>query len=172
MKSRASQLKPKPGDFALVHVKGGIGTYLSMVELMLGDNHTRYDHALIYIGGHDCVEAMPYGVVQAPLKAPYHALYGHALWSTGRWNLTDIERSDIVAAAKSYIGTPYNYFAWITLPTFSWNLPGKNLLPKIMGTHVLMCSQLVAQCYEDAGVPLFSRWPGYITPADEAAVIG
>jgi hypothetical protein len=32
----------------------------------------------------------------------------------------------------------------------------------------MICSQLVDQCYQDAGVHLFAdgRWPGDVTPAD------
>jgi len=38
----------------------------------------------------------------------------------------------------------------------------------------MICSQLVAWCYEQAGIQLFSderRWEGYVTPADLAELV-
>ena len=160
----------KPGDFAVVHVLGPLGNSLSYAEWMMGDSQIIYDHALLYVGDNKCIEAMPWGVSVDSMDNPFHAMYSHYLWSTDYLHPTDIQREGIVTSAHQYVGTTYNYFewiaamAWIGRPfTYFWY----KVLPFIMDSHLLMCSQLVAQSWEDGGYPLCDgRWAAYISPAD------
>jgi cell wall-associated NlpC family hydrolase len=157
---------PQPGDYACVSMGGEGGRLVALGEKLAGDAFTQYQHAFIYLGSGQIMQAEPNGAVQAPLGG-----YGHILWSTGRIPLTPGERGRIVAAAARYDGTPYSWLDYAAIALHSLHLPAPGLKRYIQSTRHMICSQLVDQCYQDAGVHLFrdGRWPGYVTPADLAA---
>ncbi len=165
----------RPGDFAVVHVLGPLGNYLSYAEWLMGDPkelelRDTWDHALLYVGDGKCIEAMPWGVSVDSMDNPVHLLYSNYLWSTDILHPTDIQREGIVASAYGYVGTFYNYLEWI--PALAWigrpfTYFWYKMLPAIMDSYLLMCSQLVAQSWENGGYPLCGgRWAAYVSPAD------
>ncbi len=158
----------KPGDFAVVHVVGPLGNYLSYAEWLMGDTNLSYDHALLYIGDGKCIEAMPWGVAVDSMNHPMHMLYTNYLWSTDHLFPTNKQRVDICKAANGYVGTPYNYLEWIAALAWMFKTPfWYQCLPNVMDSHLLMCSQLVAQSWQDGGYPLCGgRYAAYISPAD------
>lgn len=158
----------QPGDFAVVHVVGPLGNYLSYFEWLMGDTHLSYDHVLLYIGDGKCIEAMPWGVAVDSMDHPMHLLYTNYLWSSDYLFPTQKERTAIVSAAAGYVGTVYNYLEWVAAAAYTMNIwPWKQMLPTIMDSHLLMCSQLVAQSWQDGGYPLCGgRYAAYISPAD------
>jgi hypothetical protein len=165
----AGMTVPQPGDFAVVSAGGTPGRLVQAGEWLNGAGpFDIYQHAFIFTGG-----AADLAVVQAePTGAAYAALTPHArtLWSTGKIPLTDWQRDRIVEAAVGYVGTPYSALDYLAIALHHWHLPIPHLKAYISSTHHQICSQLVDQCYQDAGVHLFAdgRWPGYVTPADLA----
>ncbi|MGF1427857.1 hypothetical protein [Kitasatospora sp. LaBMicrA B282] len=136
-----------------------------------GDGFADYEHAFILVGDDEVVEAEPGGARQVPLST-----YGghQTLWSSDRIALTSDQRVAIIAAARRYLGVPYSFLDYAALATHRLRLPGGGLVKGyVADTRHQICSQLVDQCYQDAGIHLFSdgRWPGYVTPADLARVI-
>ena len=160
--------EPLQGDFACVSMGGAGGRLIGFAERLNGDAFSQYQHAFVYVGGGQVVEAEPGGARAAPLKG-----YGAILWSTGRFQLTADQRRGICMFARQYIGTPYSWLDYAAIGLHRLHVPAPGLRRYIGSTRHQICSQLVDQCYADAGVHLFAdgRWPGYVTPADLAAVI-
>jgi hypothetical protein len=105
----------------------------------------------------------------------YHADRADVLWSTGAIELTDAERQAICVAAEGYArrNTPYSSLDYLALAAHRLQLlhlmpPLPWLRDYIADNGHMICSQLVDQCFQDAGVQLFNdkRWAGYVTPAD------
>ncbi|MFB7949474.1 hypothetical protein ACFC6L_31700 [Kitasatospora phosalacinea] len=162
---------PLPGDFAVVRMGGRTGRLIRIGQFLNGDGFADYEHAFVHVGDGELVEAQPGGAVLRPLSS-----YDDrpALWSTGRIPLTDEQRSAITAAARAYVGTPYSFADYLALAAVRLHLPiGPPLRHYVASTEHMICSQLVDQCYQDAGVHLFAdhRWPGYVTPADLARLL-
>jgi cell wall-associated NlpC family hydrolase len=166
-----------PGDFLLVSFDGKDpnfsdvhawllnGGLIRIGQWLNGDGFAQYEHAAIYVGNGQIVEAQNTGTAIADAHR-YDSL--DTFWSTGIIDLTDAERSAIVAAAKGYVGTPYSwtdYFALAARRLHLW--PANAMLENyVKSTKHMICSQVVAQCYSDAKHPLFNRWPGDVTPGD------
>ncbi|WTU05181.1 hypothetical protein OHV05_16070 [Kitasatospora sp. NBC_00070] len=151
---------------------GGRGGRLIRIGQWLnGDGFADWEHAFVHVGNGELVEAQPGGAELRPLSV----YDGRPIrWSSGRIPLTDDQRRAVVAAARRYIGTPYSAADYFALAAHRFHLPVGLLIGKyVADSGHMICSQLVDQCYWDAGVHLFAdgRWPGYVTPADLAGLL-
>jgi cell wall-associated NlpC family hydrolase len=163
--------EPQPGDCACVSIGGAGGWLVGLGEKACGDAFTQYQHSFILIRdtpGRAIIQAEPGGAGVAPLGG-----YGQILWSTGKIPLTPQQRLAVCAAARRYIGTPYSWLDYVAIGLHTLHVPAPGLKAYIGSTNHQICSQLVDSAYAAAGVHLFAdgRWPGYVTPADLAAVI-
>jgi len=162
-------LQPQPGDFGVVHMGGSSGKWIHIGEIINGDGFADFEHAFVYVGGGQIVEAEPGGARLTQVH------YSHILWSTDHISLTIEERRAIVKAAHGYVGTPYSaadYFA-IAAKRLGLGVAVPGLKAYVASSKHMICSQLVDQCFSDAGVHLFKdgRWPGYVTPAALAGLL-
>ena len=172
---------PQAGDFAVVSAGGIPGRLVRLAEQANGSGpYADYQHAFIYIGGDgQIIQAEPSG-------ADYGQLTPHAktMWSTGkiaigaagtigRLELSAEQRDKICDAARGYVGVPYSFLDYVALILHRLHIPAPWLKRYIASTRHMICSQLVDQCYLDAGIHLFDdgRWPGYVTPADLAKLL-
>lgn len=168
-KINVTAVQPQPGDFGLVHMGGDSGKLIHAGEIANGDGFADYEHAFVYVGGGQIVEAEP----GAARLTQVH--YSNILWSTGHIPLSLTERRLIVEAAHGYVGTPYSAADYFAIAAKRLGLgplvPG--LKAYVASSKHMICSQLVDQCYSDAGVHLFKdgRWPGYVTPAALADIL-
>lgn len=168
----AVEVRPLPGDFAVVRMGGRGGRAIRIGQWLNGDGFADFEHAFVYVGNEELVEAQPGGAELRPLSV--YTDGRPVRWSTGRFPLTDHQRRAIVAAALGYVGTPYSVVDYFALAAHRFHLPvGPLLRAYVADSRHMICSQLVDQCYQDAGVHLFSdgRWPGYVTPADLANLL-
>lgn len=163
-------VQPQPGDFAVTTVRGQVGFLISLGEWLNGSRFGHWDHAFIYVGDGQLVEAEPGGARLAGLDEYADRPLA---WSTGHVELTDTQRTAIVAAARGYIGTGYSAADYFAIAAHRFRLPVPWLRRFVASSKHLICSALVDKVYQDAGVQLFrdSRWDGYVTPADLAALI-
>lgn len=159
--------EPQPGDFGLVKMGGETGKLIRFGQWLNGDGFADYEHAFVFIGPGQpgqIVEAEPGGAIVSPAGK-----YGGAvLWSSGKIALTAVQRRTIVQSAKRYEGTPYSFADYAALAARRLRIPAPGLKAYVASSGHMICSQLVDQCYADAGVQLFDdkRWPGYVTPGD------
>lgn len=160
--------EPLPGDFGLVSIAGDVGRLIRLGQWLNGSGFSTMEHAFVFVGGGQIVEAMPGG---ARLAAVSEYDGRPIVWSTGKVELTDDQRAGIVRAAQMCVQVPtkYSFLDYLAIAAHRFHLPGGRWLRKYVGsTSHLICSQLVDLCFTEAGVHLFQdgRWPGYVTPGD------
>lgn len=164
---------PKPGDFFVTSIKGEVGRLISFGEWLLGDGMTPWDHAGIYVGDGQVVEAEPGGARVAEVSE----YDGRPIaWSTGRVALTNQQRHDIVAAARRFAEARVGYSVadYFAIAAHRFHLPVPGLREYVASSGHMICSQLVDRVFEIGGVQLFSdhRWSGYVVPASLGRLIG
>ena len=154
---------PSLGSLGLTQIHGATGQFIRVGQWLNGDGFANYEHAVIYIGGGWLVEAEPGGARKRLITE-----YDNILWSTGGQILTLSQSVDIANVAIGYIGVPYSFLDYTAIAAHRLDLPVPGLYNYIKTTKHMICSQLVDQCYHDAGVHLFTddRWPGFVTPED------
>lgn len=154
-------MRPQPGDFGLTTIGGFTGWWVNIGQAMIGDS-SRYTHAFIVVDEHNVVEAMPGGARTGSLDR-YN---GRAVFSDQ--DLTPAQRTAIVNAAIARIGTPYSFLDYLSLALLHWGVRPKWLKNYIKNKGHQICSQLVDDCYLEAGVHLFDdgRLPQDVTPGD------
>lgn len=155
---------PQPGDFGLTSISGDVGTLIRVGQFLNGDGFSVYEHAFVYVGGGQIVEAEPGGARLAGLDK----YAGRPVaWSSGKVGLTDVQRAAVVAAARARVGTPYSALDYFAIAAHRFRLPVPGLRKFIASTGHEICSQLVDRVFLDAGVHLYDdgRWEGYVTPA-------
>lgn len=156
---------PQIGDFAVVRVKSRTGRLIRIGQWLDGGGFADFEHAFIYVGDGEIVEAEPGGARVGQL-VEYAG--EPVLWSTGLIPLTTEQRLVIVTAARRYLKAPYGFLDYLALAVHRLKLPFPGIRRRVESSRTMICSQLVDQCYKDAGADLFldGRWPGYVTPAD------
>lgn len=148
---------PELGDFGVVRTNGFLGRLIRVVT------RSSVNHAFVYVGGGQIVEAEPAGARLAPVSE-----YPTIVWAG--WPLTGPQQTAVADAARSLLGTPYS---WVDCAAIG--------VAKLFGEHVppavrrrlnrkdrLMCSQLVDYSYQLGGVTLFpdGRYDGDVSPGD------
>ena len=145
-------------------IHGDVGKLIEVGQWFNGDGFKQWEHAFISIGQGLIVEAEPGGarVAHADEYATVHWCYGLATLGT------DAQLQATEDAAKKYLGTPYSALDYFALTAHRLHIPEFGLKTYIGDTGHMICSQLVDQCYADAGIHVFTdnRWPGYVTPLD------
>ncbi len=159
-----------PGDFQLCPMGGKAGSLIRFAQWLNGDGFHDYEHVRLYIGpaqrkGYGVfVEAMPDKARKAEFPLDPPGVY----WSSGKIALTPQQRAEIVRVALIYVGTPYSFVDYLALAAHRLHIYVPGIKRYVASSKHMICSQLIDQCYLDAGVHLFKddRWPGYVTPGD------
>jgi len=165
---------PTPGDFCVVATPGIMARLIRIVT------RSTVNHAFILVAPGRIIEADPSGAKETDL-ARYDGMY--QVWSD--MDLSPTVRAAIVDAAHKYtcikkvdgicVGAPYSWVDDLCIglaDLFGWHVPAW-VRTRLGRPDRLMCSQLVDQCYLDAGVHLFSdgRIPGDVAPASLLTLI-
>jgi uncharacterized protein YycO len=157
-----SEITPRPGDFGLVSIEGGVGFLIRLGQWLNGDGFYNYEHAFIYIGNDQIVEAQPGGAVISQLEE-YDGR--PIMWSTGLVPLTDAQRAAIVEEAVSEVGTPYSFFDYLAIALYRIGIKHPGIANRVEKSNHLICSQLVAKDYQDGGAFFVDIMPPYlVTP--------
>lgn len=107
-----------------------------------------YSHAFIVIDRvGTIVEAKPRGASYGNISE-----YSGMRMQTSTTVLTDEQRADIINAAKSFIGTPYGFMDIVYLGLYTQGVNWTWLLNKVRRLKNMICSELVAQSGDNAGV--------------------
>jgi uncharacterized protein YycO len=146
-----------PGDYGVSHGSGITG------ELIRHATESWAGHAFVYVGDGQIVEGWP---PQARVSSAHS--HPDAVWNV-REDLTDDQRTAIVARAHALIGIPYDYPAYVGFALEVLGLrTGKQLDPVFKQDHWRVCSALVADCYAFAGIHIEGSLQdsNLISPAD------
>jgi uncharacterized protein YycO len=159
--------EPQPGDYFLAQIKGFGGFLIRVAQLLTGDA-SRYTHAGVVLDDGTVVQAEPGGATVVPLAE----ILDKPPVAYSRLELTDQERAAIVKAARSYAGVPYSFLDYLYLALTTLGVTWDWVTERVQNDGHMICSQLVDQAYQDAGVHLFEdgRFPGDVTPGDLAHV--
>jgi uncharacterized protein YycO len=161
---------PVPGCIGLTNIEGPVGALIRFGQLLNGDGFANFEHAFIVTTDNRLVEAMPGGARIASLDeyAGQHVEY------VAPASLSQEQGALIAAAAERYVGVPYSFADYAALAAHRFHAPVPGLRRFVADTRHQICSQLADQAYQDAGIHLFTdgRWPGYVTPADLARLLG
>jgi cell wall-associated NlpC family hydrolase len=161
-----------PGDIGVTSISGDVGKLISIGEWLNGDKNDKYDHAFIYIGNGQVVEAEVGGARVGNVSA---YMDGRPLaFSTGKLDVPVEMSFKIVKIALSLVGTPYSFLDYFSIAAHHFHLPVPGLKEYIASSKHQICSQQVDYVYQQAGYQLFTdkRWDGYVTPAEIAVRIG
>lgn len=158
---------PRPGDIGLVQISGQVGKLISLGQYLNGDGFERWSHAFVVTddtgpnGKPMIVEAEPGGAQYVELH------YDDVYWCNGiSHNLTDEQRAYISQETCGFIGTGYSFLDYFALAAKRLHLPVKFIDNYVRSTRHVICSQLAAAVYEEAGVPVYDYWTGDVTPGD------
>ena len=149
--------EPRIGDYGVVRSNGIFARLIQIGTV------SRWNHAFIYVGNGQIVEANPRGVALSPATK----------YKTIAWNrhedLDTKERYIIVEHAMAQVGKPYNFFVIANLALRILGLKvlaNTKLLYKMAQGEGYICSELAAECYKVAGADLFTKAPDLVTPGD------
>ena len=144
----------KPGDFFVVRTTGW------MAFLIRVFTRSEWNHAGVYVGSGQIIEANPDGV-KVSLLTKYDTC--PQLWSDLK--LTPTQSTHVVASACAQLGLGYGFrdVAAIALSTIGIRIPW------LHEPNTRFCSQLVAISLKDELV--FTKSVDAVTPADLARLI-
>ena len=146
----------KPGDVFLVH-----GTHvMSRIIRVVTDSH--WNHATMYVGNGNFIEANNYGVKARSVDAYKEKdieVYRHK-------KIMGWQRKRIVAHALSKIGRGYDFFQILQL--FFYYLFGFRGNAREIGRgNKYICSELVAESYIKSGLQVYKKYnASQISPGD------
>jgi uncharacterized protein YycO len=138
---------PQPGDFVVFHT----GTFPSAAWWIQVGTRSRWNHAAIYVGDGNVVEANPGGVRVTALNT-----YPRDEYIVSDLALSSWQRAKIVKYARSELGTPYGWLDILALAlvNLGFGKPGGWIVNRAKRDDRLVCSQLVANAYVLAGIAI------------------
>jgi hypothetical protein len=154
---------PLPGDFGLTKIGGFTGKAIAAGQALIGDA-APVQHAMVYVGDGQIVQAMPGGAELIQLEDASEPV----IWSTGKLPLEPMQRFHVAREARYLVGTPYSFLDYASIGLAHFRVRPAWVTDFIASTGHLICSQLVDEVYLRAGVHLFDdgRLPGDVTPGD------
>lgn len=156
----------QPGTIGLTQISGDVGKLIRVGQWLNGNGFADYQHAFLAIAGPglpdgSILEAEP-GGARIGNVSEYSDIY----WCENIAAKYGKRLNDVVAAAVKYKGTPYSFLDYLAIAQRRLHLPTLGFRSYVASTKHLICSQLCARAYLDAGIPLYKEWTGYVTPLD------
>jgi cell wall-associated NlpC family hydrolase len=137
-----------------------------------------YSHTILYIGDNMVIEAISEGVVERALNLPLSE--ASLVVALRRRYMSEQARQFVIQSAKDFRWKPYDYIgaagaglshrrgklSWLASPagTLALYLAAKRNANAENRDKMFFCSELVARCYELAGVPINDGDPSFTTP--------
>lgn len=152
---------PQQGDIGLVRIHGAVGAGIRFAQWLNGDGFADFEHAFVYVGGGQLVEAEPGGARLAALAeyASERVVWLRAPLSCG---------PAVAEAARQLTGVPYSFLDYEAIALHHFHIWAPGLKRYIGSTGHMICSQLADEAARRGGWKIFDdgRWPGYVTPGD------
>lgn len=150
---------PGVGSIGLVAIKGRVGLAIRIGQWLNGSGFIRYEHAFVYVGNGQVIEAMPEGARLARLDQYREC---PIVWLRCPPTLGEA----VAAAARGYEGVPYSFADYVAIALHRFHIPTPRLRRYIESSRRMICSVLADRAAHDGGWHLFDdgRWFGYVTP--------
>ena len=148
---------PNIGDYFVVHTNGWVA------RLIQFGTRSKWNHAGIYIGNDQVIEARPTGV---SIRSIHEYDNFPIIWSNEP--LTETERNNLVEFVKIFENDGYGVGSIIAL---GFKCLGLSIFPaNWLAIHEkkVICSQLVAWSYSHVKIKLVKKPHALVTPADLA----
>jgi len=149
---------PQIGDYFVVHT---IGWAARLIQL---GTWSKWNHAGIYIGDDQVIEARPNGVKIRSI----HEYDGLPIMWSSESSLTQAEREELVRFAKGFLNDGYGVWSIIAL---AFKCLGFSFLPANWMAEKekkVICSQLVAWSYSHVRIKVSKRRHALTRPKDLA----
>jgi cell wall-associated NlpC family hydrolase len=173
---------PPVGSFVLTQIDGWTGRWVSAAQAFVRGG-SQWTHAALVVGNGYMVEAQPGGAVLSPLSrldgrpvlASDDPIRLHLDQTIFPGDLGARERHEarlrkaVADAAMSLVGTPYSFLDYVALAAWEAGIRiGGPLRRYVEDSGHLICSALVDEAYQRAGIRLFEdgRLSGDVTPGD------
>lgn len=150
----------QPGDYLAIRTHGAAACAIQVGTI------SRWNHAAIYVGAGNIIEATPQGVALNHVTD-----YDPADVVASNVDLTGPQRAQVCAYALGKRGTPYGWADIVALALVALGIRPQWLDDYARRDDRLVCSQLVAYAYDAAGVRLGDLDPWTVTPGDLAELI-
>jgi hypothetical protein len=154
-------MTPNLGSIGLVEMKGAVGKGIRVAQWLNGDGFADYQHAFVYVGDEEIIEAMPGGALLSRLDKydPDSIAWLQCPPEFG---------AQVAAAARALEGIPYSFLDYSAIAAHRFHLPIPHLQAYIASTGHMICSQLADHAAKQGGWHLFEdeRWEGFVTPLD------
>jgi hypothetical protein len=151
---------PNPGDIGLVAIRGRVGAAIRLGQWLVGDGFDHYEHAFVYIGGGEIVEAMPNGARRSTVPTTSGpVVYLRCPPALG---------PAVAQAALGFIGVPYSFVDYAAIALHRFRIPTPRLRRYIESSKRLICSAMCDRAAHIGGWKIFDdgRWFGHVTPGD------
>lgn len=159
-------MEPSLGSIGLVAMSGTVGRLIRLGQWLNGDGFANYQHAFVYVGDGEIIEAMPGGALLSRLDK-YDS-------DSVAWLPCPPEfGAQVASAARSLEGVPYSFLDYFAIAAHRFHLPIPHLKKYIEDTGHMICSQLADHAALQGGWHLFEdeRWEGFVTPLDILGLI-
>lgn len=148
---------PQPGEFGVVRTSTFVGQCIRLLT------RSQVNHAFVCLEDGLIVEAQRIGA-----RLAHVSKFDGRLIVYSRIHDSAADAGRVQVAARSLLGTPYNFLDIAALALLSLGLRWDWLLDRAQTSRRLICSQLVDRAFRRAGLPLFDddRPDGQVTPGD------
>lgn len=149
--------EPLPGDYGVCRTHGIVGFLIQLGTL------TKYNHAFIYLGDGQIIEATPRrGVIISPVTN-----YTNIAWNMHEPK-TDEQRTELVRTALTHLGDHYSFLAFLAIGMRILHIRSpKWMKDRLTKSKNEICSELVARDYRACGFFVEGQRPDfYISPSD------
>ena len=155
-----NKYEPRIGDYGVIKTNGWMGWLIRV------GTASRWNHAFIYIGHGQIVEANPKGVEISDVSK--YDKVGEIAWNKHE-ELTMDQRLDIITRAEAFIGYSYGFASILVIALRALGLKIFPTLRKVAeNENRVICSQLVAWSYSVAGIKVSDKPHSMTTPGDLA----
>lgn len=167
MTAQPSLTAVSPGMFFVTHIKGWVGNAIAAMEELDDFSDLRlnvFSHAGIYLGDGKTIEAEvgKQGAITGNIS---RYMDGRPLLFSSKLAIDQATLDRVAAEAVKFKGVRYSFLDYGAIAVKRLHIPVPGLTRYIDSTGRMICSQLVARAYYNAGRPLFgSEWSGDVTP--------
>lgn len=168
-------MEPTVGQYACIDIKGlkhfGIRFPNVMGWLIKVFTNSKYNHAFVYIGDGNIVEAQPSGAKVSKLTE--YMSTDPVIWSSTPMTPDQVQR--IIEASHSCVGLGYGFLDILYIGMARIGFKQQWLLNRVLDENKMICSQLVAFAGKEAGITSWLCGQEYaqeVTPGELATAAG